>query len=242
MSFQAMNWAVSVKTGSPTLKAVLMAVANYADVEDGTCFPSQQKLADELEVSSRTVMRALERLEEMGLIHRQRRHNPVDGSRSSDRITLSMGVPERTPADHLSDNLSPRSKVTLTTGLSDKACHRNRYEQVDITGKDARARKSKVPQDFQPNEASVKRALEKGLEVADIPHAVTEFIDYWTGRGDPMADWQATFRNSLDIYLSKKRRNQHGTALTANRPQRAEPPSSTLAERFDILRGIIEQG
>jgi hypothetical protein len=40
MSVQAITWALSVKAGSPGAKAVLLALANYAN-EFGLCWPSQ---------------------------------------------------------------------------------------------------------------------------------------------------------------------------------------------------------
>lgn len=103
MSFQALAWAMRQKTGDMASKAVLMALANYAD-DEGSCFPSVQKLADDCECSARTVIRALKRLGDgeaeksivgLGIVSRSRRSN-ARGGRASDRYFLL-----------LSDNLSP---------------------------------------------------------------------------------------------------------------------------------------
>lgn len=83
-----MSWARKIITGSPSVKAVLMAIANYAD-EDGMCWPSQEMLAADTELSRHTVMRCMETLEEQGMITRQRQHRG-DGSRKSDRIVLDL--------------------------------------------------------------------------------------------------------------------------------------------------------
>jgi biotin operon repressor len=85
MSYQAMTWAVKIKTGSGTLKGVLMAIANYVG-QDFTCWYSQEKIAEDLEVSVKTVQRSLDTLEEMGLIERTRRQ--VNGKRTTDEIRL----------------------------------------------------------------------------------------------------------------------------------------------------------
>ena len=77
-----------MKTGSPTVKAVLLAIANYAD-EEGVCWPSQEQLAEDTELSRHSIMRAVEQLEELGLLSRERRHRK-DGSRSSDLIMLDL--------------------------------------------------------------------------------------------------------------------------------------------------------
>lgn len=95
MSYQATTWAAKVRTGSHVLKAVLMAVANYAD-EEGECYPSQARLAFDTELTDRTVREALSRLEEMGIINRTRRSNE-DGYRSSDRIRLNGSYRKEPP-------------------------------------------------------------------------------------------------------------------------------------------------
>lgn len=83
-----MAWARGIKTGSATVKSVLLAISNYAD-EDGICWPSQEQLADDTELSRHSVMRAIDQLEELGLLSRERRHRG-DGSRSSDLIMLDL--------------------------------------------------------------------------------------------------------------------------------------------------------
>jgi len=86
MSVTATAWAKKQKTGSATLKAVLLAVADYAD-ENGCAWPSQKRLAEDTELSARSVRDALAGLESKGLIRREMRMRD-DGSRASDRIIL----------------------------------------------------------------------------------------------------------------------------------------------------------
>jgi hypothetical protein len=62
MSFQAMNWAVKQKTGSPQAKLLLLLLANRAD-EAGICWPSQLGLSAESEQSDDTVQRHLKAME-----------------------------------------------------------------------------------------------------------------------------------------------------------------------------------
>lgn len=83
-----MAWARPIKTGSATVKAVLLAVANYAD-EQGVCWPSQEQLSEDTELSRHSIMRSLDHLEDLGLLSRERRHRK-DGSRSSDLIMLDL--------------------------------------------------------------------------------------------------------------------------------------------------------
>ena len=62
MSYQATAWAIKIKAGSAGQKAVLLALAHYAN-ENGYCWPSQTTLAKVTEQSVDTVQRNLRRLE-----------------------------------------------------------------------------------------------------------------------------------------------------------------------------------
>ncbi len=90
-----MNWAWR-QVLTPTLKLVLMALADAAD-DHGVCWPSVSTLAKKCTVSTRTVQRSLRALIDRRLLiaePRQRR----DGSSTSNRYRL------RTAGG---DNLSP---------------------------------------------------------------------------------------------------------------------------------------
>lgn len=88
MSIAAIAWAKKQKCGSGTAKAVLMAVADYAD-EHGHAWPSQKTISDDTEFTDRSVRTAFQALEESGLLKREERRRP-DGSRAPDLIILSM--------------------------------------------------------------------------------------------------------------------------------------------------------
>lgn len=78
MSYDAQAWARQIQTGNPTRKAVLMNLANRANDEHGSCFPSQRLIAHETEFSERAVRDALVALEEMNLIRREKRYDKTD--------------------------------------------------------------------------------------------------------------------------------------------------------------------
>jgi predicted transcriptional regulator len=84
-----MNWARAIRGLSMSERLVLFSLADFAN-QSAQCWPSQDKIAEELEVSSRTVWAALKRLTEAGIITRESRTRP-DGSRTSDMFTLNMG-------------------------------------------------------------------------------------------------------------------------------------------------------
>ena len=83
-----MNWAWR-QTLAPTLKLVLMALADAAD-DQGVCWPSVSTLARKCSVSTHTVRRALRVLVDQGLLVAEPRRRP-DGSSTSNRYRLHLG-------------------------------------------------------------------------------------------------------------------------------------------------------
>ena len=88
MSFQAMTWASRQKTGHARARNVLMALANRAG-DFGESFLRLERIAEESENSRSSVIRALARLERLGLLYRapERRH---ESGTFGGRFTSSM--------------------------------------------------------------------------------------------------------------------------------------------------------
>lgn len=86
MSWETLVWAKAQRTGSVGAKAILMALAEYAD-ERHSCYPGQDTLAWATEQSPSTVYRHLKSLEKMNFITRE--HRPGEGGgRATDRYVL----------------------------------------------------------------------------------------------------------------------------------------------------------
>src|SRR5699024_8871598 len=81
MSFQAMNWAMEVNR-SGLLKSndafVLLVLANYAD-EEWSCFPAQERLAQDTAQTTRSVVRQLKQLQSLGLVKSESRYGTGRG-------------------------------------------------------------------------------------------------------------------------------------------------------------------
>lgn len=101
MSIHAMTWAFAQRHISPTEKFILLALADHCDAE-GTCYPSQERLAGRTNMSVRTVIRGMAALESKGFITRRRRSRV--GRRITDVITLLMSA--EVELEPLPDNLS----------------------------------------------------------------------------------------------------------------------------------------
>jgi len=116
VSIEALTWAKQVKAGDGSRKAVLFVLANYAD-EEGSCFPSQARIAEEAEVCERTVRTYLAEFEERGLIRRERRVNEC-GHRTSDRIYLALSEDGPLPASDAGEPPASVAGDAVPTGKS----------------------------------------------------------------------------------------------------------------------------
>jgi DNA-binding transcriptional regulator YhcF (GntR family) len=122
------HFAFFCTTGSATVKAVLLAVANYAD-EEGVCWPSQEQLGEDTELSRHTIMRALDQLEEMGLLERERRHRG-DGSRTSDLIVLDLSSTQQRSTQQRSTQQQPKSHSATAEPIIEPSLNRNSAGRV----------------------------------------------------------------------------------------------------------------
>lgn len=107
------------RAGGVGVKATLSTLAEYAGERDGTwsCFPSQQRLADETEQSVRTVRRQIDGLVESGVIVSVQRNTGTGRTSNLYVFVLDVlltpadsvtGGPQRTPdAAHRSPETDP---------------------------------------------------------------------------------------------------------------------------------------
>jgi len=212
MSVQAHAWAKTVRTGSPTLKAVLVAIADYADAT-GRAWPSQEQLAIDTEFSLRAVRNAVAGLEAMGLLIREVRRRR-DGSRQSDVLTLDLAgsntrqeVPPDQPAPG-SNQPARRSKQPATdaeqaarsAGLTTFEPSENHQgnRQANLTG-DAHLAAGPSPAVEQRDEQAEARAARR----REVDRAVRALCAI-TGRSDhsaraAIAAWLSQTNDELTI-------------------------------------------
>lgn len=68
MSFSAMAWAAKVKTHTPTQKLILLLLADRSN-DDGFCWPSLQRIADDACISRQCVIENIKKLAAHGFIN-----------------------------------------------------------------------------------------------------------------------------------------------------------------------------
>lgn len=85
MSMELMVKAMKVKVGNPLRKLVLLKLADNAS-DHGECWPSYQHIADQCEISKRSVMNHIEALCECGLVKKELRPGPKGNSSNLYRL------------------------------------------------------------------------------------------------------------------------------------------------------------
>lgn len=136
MSWEAENWARRQRTGDPVTKAVLVGIANWVNPRGDEAEVSIRRIADEVEVSTRTVQRHIQRLEELGLLEKLERSRD-DGGQGWNAFRFPTYKP--IPVSHVEpagkrakprDNLSPPPRQSdggegdsLTPSPMTQLCH-----------------------------------------------------------------------------------------------------------------------
>lgn len=204
MSFEALAWAWKQKTGSAGRKAVLSALAQFAD-EHGCCFPSQEHIAEYTEQSARTVREHMAWLEAHGYLRRTSRTRQ-DGTKTTDHIQLNL----LKPAAEFSSGKRPASQRQISPAADfasgekphEPAAKIAAQEPVTITDEPSElnkksARKTnrhRMPKNFQPTAQHTQYALQNGLNLAD---ELAKFVDYHAAKGSTFACWDAALRTWL---------------------------------------------
>ena len=109
MSVHAVSWAFRQKVGNAGAKLVLIKLADQAN-DRGECFPSHRTLADECEMSPRSVQRKIELLSKAGLVSVEPRSRE-NGSSTSNLYKLGGGSQSDAPP-HDTGDVPPTSGVT----------------------------------------------------------------------------------------------------------------------------------
>ncbi|WP_277022220.1 helix-turn-helix domain-containing protein [Paracoccus hibiscisoli] len=134
MSHQATKWALRQRGLKPAAKIVLFYLCDHHNDENG-CFPSQELLATECEMSRSTLNLQLAKLEEMGLL---RRHSSIDErtkrQRPTQYILLMDGPPKGSRNDESrvrkSDNAVSENGTRSVSEKQAEPCPKNDESRV----------------------------------------------------------------------------------------------------------------
>lgn len=255
-----MNWAWSQHL-PPTLKLVLMALADAAD-DSGDCWPSVRTLAAKCCTSERTVQRVLKEFETRGMLVVTPRFNVV-GRQSSNAYRLDLAYPDR---------LSPRlakcqgeGDTAVTPGVSEP-CHPG--GDIAVSSLEPPTKPS-VESPLQPpsggcrKDSTVELEYPRSLSVADRS-SIDRMLESVDAQGaqwllDELAGVMATsgaikttparwFRAVAERYVQGKFVPNAGVSIAARRERKcalgksatADVAHSTAAPSAAILQALAE--
>lgn len=174
MSNRAITWATHIKL-KPCQKVVLLMLADTADAYNET-FQSNPRLAALCNVSERTVIRAKNDLEELGLISQKARF--VDGIQRSNNFKLHVDKPLpdelKVILPKQGDKMSYRNKkksrddTEVTPGVTKKAVRGDKNDSLGVTKKPVRGDTSVIQNPPNPL-LTHKEPLQQGQKPSSAP-------------------------------------------------------------------------
>lgn len=212
MSREAETWARKQRTGNPVLKAVLVSLADWISPQNDWAEVSIRRLAEETEISARSVQRHIQTLVDRGFIEKAERYNAErNGARGWNAYRL-VGFAELP----LSWADPPRQSVTTPTticrdphdtpvvGPHDTAVSQPKPTQYhpqkgDKPPSSGRAAGSRLADAFEPKPLPPEIAAEvQAMPPGWLERELSRFRDFWTakpGAAGRKSDWDATWRN-----------------------------------------------
>lgn len=209
MSLKALTWAFDQNL-PPNEKVVLLSIADYAD-DRGYAFPGMETIARKASMHERTVIRLVAKLEERGLLSRERRHLQ-NGNRTSDGYQLQTNQ----VTDHHLTNQVDKVTTVSSTG--------NRQIEPPVNNN---TRASQWPQDLTWNQGHKDKALGKGV---NVEVEFEKFRDYHLARASKFVDWSRAFHT----WLNNSRPEPRGGQLAGNPHPAPKTPTDRMNEVLAI--------
>lgn len=229
MSFRYLAWAQGAKTGSSTTKAVLLAICSVVN-DEGIGWPSQQRIAEDSELSIRTVKSSMMKLEAAGILSRQRRYRE-GGYRTTDLIQVHQ-EPQILGAAKSPETLAPEILGATVSNLRCDSCLAEPV--IEPVNNNKRGRGRPFPDSFVPDLPTQKVIDLSGCTDNEALDEFDAMRDWSTNAGAKglKKDWQAFARN----WFRKKIRE----GKSRNGKYRSRPThGSTLKDAFDEQRSEL---
>lgn len=227
MSVNAIRWAYKQRCGSASAKAVLACLADFAS-DEGAAWPSLNAIAEQTELSRRSVIRAVGLLEENGFLDVERERTGAVNDRNTYRLNLSKAPSGVVTQCHPpSDRVSPPSDTVSPPVVTDchppgdtvapgvvTQCHPNHHIEPPLNHQEGRA-----PEDGKrwsetwtvPAEWKQWAISAEGMTPAEADDEAANFRDFWigvSGNRGVKQNWLATWRNSCRSERSRNARHR----------------------------------
>ena len=197
MSITAIKWAYEQHCGSYRAKGVLVKLADNADC-DGVCWPSISTIAEATELSSRSVIRAIQDLTELGLIEVTR--DRVNGLNVGNKYRLMVAeVVNAADAEQVTH--SHLGSDTQSLGVV-SGCHPNRHIEPSLNrknppdppskpnaGKKREPVQTQLPEGWTLPDESRDYAITEGLSDGEIERIAEDFALHHRSKGNRFKSW-----------------------------------------------------
>ena len=184
MSFILMAHAMKLEIPDPYAKWLLLCLADYANEETRSCFPSVKTLSKRTSISESTLYVKLNWLEENGYISR------ISGTHNKSNIyTVNLGVLRE------SEGVLRQTDTNLSSNLS----------------KTNRRRRKSLNDGWKPSSKCLSNLKEKYGEI-DYDNETDKFINYHLAKGSVFVDPERAYlnwiRNAVNFQAKDKRFEQ----------------------------------
>lgn len=221
MSIPALNWCIEQKSLPPGEWVVLFHLCHAHNQEHG-CFPSQDFLAEQTNMSKRSIVRHIGALEAAGLVIRKRRFNSV-GERISDRYIMPFEpgfALENQPSANLASGQSVHDQVPNGAQNVHEMAPKQEVTGIEqelplVVPQKAKRRKPEIPipENWVPSARNIADAKEKHFSDKEIKDEAYRFRNHHRSRDNRYRDWDAAWRTWL---ANAERYASRGVAFQAN--------------------------
>ena len=223
MSFTLMAKAKPIKVGNSGRKLVLMMLADISD-DSGRCFPSYQHLADVCEMSRRSVITHISKLEEAGFLkvtHRKLKGEMLNSSNIYHLTLESAAKPDETCGEN-----SALGSEMVALGGSEMVAPITYHPSYPIKEPIKTKARFIKPSLNDVSQYMTEYGKQKSLLVNKF--LPDDFFDYYEGNGwkrgkHQMKDWEATARSWV-----RKQNNDQSKGLTEPQARRKAITANVL--------------
>lgn len=203
MSYRAMELAMACARLCPTPVAVnvLFYLAYRHNHKTGQCFPSYERIAEDLGIARSSVGKAIGELEKAGLIAKiQGKRRGSHNSSNRYRLIYMQQAHLRAmkgPRMHAYQALHDSPKSGPDSGRPSSSLRSEKGDARATVRKRSqrRAIKTRMGEDWAPTKVQAAKAVELGLPVERLGITADIFRDWWISVGDVRADWGKAWYN-----------------------------------------------
>jgi len=214
LSHAATNWAIRQKGLKPATKIVLWHLCDRHNPDTG-CFPKQETLAADCEMSRSTLNLHLAKLEELGLIrrdagreHGSMKHRPTrywlafeDGETVSEKRTKTVSenrtfTPKTVSEKHAKP--CPNFDENRVLNSDTNSVSEPVSEPVSVAAPKSRRRPEvPLPPDWVPSDKNISDAKDRNFSAQEIADESDRFRNHHLARDTRFRDWDAAWRTWL---------------------------------------------